>query len=119
MSWLHSLIRYMSFAVRYSLNLGLAWGDSAKSFRSRLLKWLLDKTKSGLMRVGANQSCQILIADAALNSVSLQYDVAGRRTKNATGTSVLYSGANAVQELFISTPPANLLAAALMKSLLC
>ncbi len=46
---------------------------------------------------------------ATLNSVSLQYDAFGRRTKNAGGTSFLYNGANAVQELSGSTVTANLL----------
>jgi RHS repeat-associated protein len=46
---------------------------------------------------------------ATLNSVALQYDAVGRRVKNATGTSFLYSGGSAVQELSGSTPTANLL----------
>jgi RHS repeat-associated core domain len=46
---------------------------------------------------------------AALNSVSLQYDSFGRRTKNLQNTSFLYNGANAVQELSGSTPTANLI----------
>jgi RHS repeat-associated protein len=46
---------------------------------------------------------------ATLNNVSLQYDAAGRRTKNAAGTSFLYNGANAVQELSGTTVTANLL----------
>jgi hypothetical protein len=41
---------------------------------------------------------------ATLNSVSLQYDAAGRRTRNAAGTSFLYHRANTVQELTGSTP---------------
>lgn len=44
---------------------------------------------------------------ATLNSVGLQYDAFGRRTKNAGGTSFLYNGANAVQELLGSTVTAN------------
>src|SRR5205807_6737374 len=46
---------------------------------------------------------------ASLNGVNPQYDAAGRRTKNAAGTSFLYNGANAVQELSGSTVTANLL----------
>lgn len=46
---------------------------------------------------------------ATLNNVALQYDSSGRRTKNAAGTSFLYNGANAVQELSGSTVTANLL----------
>jgi len=46
---------------------------------------------------------------ATLNSVSLQYDAFGRRTKNASGASFLYNGANAIQELSASTVTANLL----------
>ena len=46
---------------------------------------------------------------ASLNNVSLQYDAFGRRTKNLAGTSFLYNGANAVQELSGSTVTANLL----------
>lgn len=46
---------------------------------------------------------------AALNNVSLQYDGAGRRIKNAAGTSFLYDGANATQELSGSMPTANLI----------
>jgi RHS repeat-associated protein len=46
---------------------------------------------------------------ATLNSVSLQYDAAGRRMKNLQGTSFLFGGANAVQELSGSTPIANLI----------
>jgi hypothetical protein len=46
---------------------------------------------------------------ATLNSVSLQYDAAGRRTKNLQNTSFLFDGANAVQELSGSTPIANLI----------
>jgi RHS repeat-associated protein len=45
---------------------------------------------------------------ATLNSVSLQYDGAGRRIKNAAGTSFLYDGANATQELSGTTPTANI-----------
>ncbi|MGZ4828200.1 MAG: RHS repeat-associated core domain-containing protein [Candidatus Angelobacter sp.] len=44
-----------------------------------------------------------------LNSVSLQYDGFGRRTKNLQNTSFLFDGANAVQELFGSAPTANLI----------
>lgn len=36
---------------------------------------------------------------ATLNSVSLQYDAFGRRIKNAAGTSFLFDGPNATQEL--------------------
>ncbi len=46
---------------------------------------------------------------AALNSVSLQYDGYGRRNKNVAGKSFLFDGANAVQELSVSTVTANLL----------
>jgi RHS repeat-associated protein len=46
---------------------------------------------------------------ATLNSVSLQYDGFGRRTKNLQNTSFLFDGANAVQELSGSTIIANLL----------
>ena len=46
---------------------------------------------------------------ASLNNVSLQYDVFGRRTKNLAGTSFLYDGANAVQELSGTTVTANLI----------
>jgi RHS repeat-associated protein len=46
---------------------------------------------------------------AALNSVSLQYDGSGRRTRNLAGTSFLYDGINAVQELSGTTVTANLL----------
>jgi len=46
---------------------------------------------------------------ATLNSVSLQYDGFGRRTKNLQNTSFLFNGANAVQELSGSTPTANLI----------
>src|SRR5258708_518448 len=45
---------------------------------------------------------------ATLNGVSPQYDAFGRRIKNAAGTSFLYNGANAVQELSGSTVTANL-----------
>jgi RHS repeat-associated protein len=44
-----------------------------------------------------------------LNSVSLQYDGFGRRTKNFQNASFLFDGANAVQELSGSTPTANLI----------
>jgi RHS repeat-associated protein len=46
---------------------------------------------------------------ATLNSVSLQYDGFGRRTKNLQNTSFLFDGANAVQELSGTTPTANLI----------
>jgi RHS repeat-associated protein len=46
---------------------------------------------------------------ATLNSVSLQYDGFGRRTKNLQNTSFLFDGANAVQELSGSTASANLI----------
>ncbi len=44
-----------------------------------------------------------------LNGLTLQYDALGRRTKNAVGTSFLYNGTNAIQELSGSTVTANLL----------
>ncbi len=44
---------------------------------------------------------------AALSGVNLQYDAFGRRTKNAAGTSFLFDGANATQELSGSTVTAN------------
>jgi RHS repeat-associated protein len=46
---------------------------------------------------------------ATLNSVGLQYDGFGRRTKNLQNTSFLFDGANAVQELSGSTATANLM----------
>jgi RHS repeat-associated protein len=46
---------------------------------------------------------------ASLNGVSLQYDAFGRRVQNSVGTSFLYDGANAAQELSGSTVTANLL----------
>jgi RHS repeat-associated protein len=46
---------------------------------------------------------------AKLNNVSLQYDAFGRRIQNAAGTSFLYDGANAAQELSGSAVTANLL----------
>jgi YD repeat-containing protein len=46
---------------------------------------------------------------ATLNSVNLQYDAFGRRLRNAGGTSFLYNGPNAVQELSGSTVTANTL----------
>jgi RHS repeat-associated protein len=46
---------------------------------------------------------------ATLNSVSLQYDGFGRRTKNLQNSSFLFDGANAVQELSGSTATANLI----------
>jgi RHS repeat-associated protein len=45
---------------------------------------------------------------AALNNVSLQYDAAGRRTRNAAGKSFLYDGANATQELVNGNVTANI-----------
>jgi RHS repeat-associated protein len=45
---------------------------------------------------------------ATLNSVGLQYDAGGRRIKNAAGTSFLYSGPNATQELSGTAPTANI-----------
>jgi len=46
---------------------------------------------------------------ATLNSVSLQYDAAGRRIQNAAGKSFLYDGANTSQELSGATVTASLL----------
>jgi RHS repeat-associated protein len=46
---------------------------------------------------------------ASLNGVALQYDAFGRRIQNLGGTSFLYDGANAAQELSGTTPTANLL----------
>jgi len=46
---------------------------------------------------------------ATLNGAGLQYDATGRRTKNATGTSFLFDGPNATQELSGSTLTANIL----------
>jgi RHS repeat-associated protein len=46
---------------------------------------------------------------AKLNNVSLQYDAFGRRIQNAAGTSFLYDGANAAQELSGSSVIANIL----------
>lgn len=47
---------------------------------------------------------------ATLNNVSsLQYDAFGQRTQNPLGTSFLYDGANAAQELSGTTATANLL----------
>jgi RHS repeat-associated protein len=46
---------------------------------------------------------------AKLNNISLQYDAFGRRTQNASGTSFLYDGANAAQELSGNTVTASLL----------
>jgi RHS repeat-associated protein len=43
-----------------------------------------------------------------LNNVSLQYDAAGRRIKNAAGKSFFYDGPNATQELSGSTVTANI-----------
>ncbi len=45
---------------------------------------------------------------AGLNGASVQYDAFGRRSTNAAGTSFLYDGANAAQELSGSTITANL-----------
>jgi RHS repeat-associated protein len=45
---------------------------------------------------------------ATLNSVGLQYDALGRRIKNTAGTSFLFDGVNATQELFGSTITANI-----------
>jgi RHS repeat-associated protein len=45
---------------------------------------------------------------ATLNGVSLQYDAAGRRTRNAAGKSFLYDGENSTQELSGTTPIANI-----------
>ena len=45
----------------------------------------------------------------AFGSTTFAYDSFGRRTRNATGTTFLYDGANAVQELSGSTVTANLL----------
>ncbi len=42
-----------------------------------------------------------------LNNVSLQYDAGGRRTKNASGKSLLYDGANSTQELVSGSVSAN------------
>jgi RHS repeat-associated protein len=46
---------------------------------------------------------------AKVNNVSLQYDAYGRRMQNVAGTSFLYDGGNAVQELSGTTTTANLL----------
>jgi YD repeat-containing protein len=46
---------------------------------------------------------------AKLNNISLQYDAFGRRIQNAAGTSFLYDGANAAQELSGGTVTASLL----------
>ena len=46
---------------------------------------------------------------ASLNNVSLQYDAFGRRIRNLAGTSFLYDGDNAIQELSATTVTANLL----------
>jgi RHS repeat-associated protein len=46
---------------------------------------------------------------ATLNSVSLQYDAFGRRTRNLLNTSFVYDGANAAQELSGNTVLANLI----------
>lgn len=44
-----------------------------------------------------------------MNTVSLQYDGFGRRTRNLQNTSFLFDGANATQELSGSTPISNLI----------
>lgn len=46
---------------------------------------------------------------ASINGASAQYDAFGRRVQNPLGTSFLYDGANAVQELSGTTVTANLL----------
>lgn len=46
---------------------------------------------------------------AAVNGTLIQYDALGRRTQNLAGTSFLYDGSNATQELSGSTVTANLL----------
>lgn len=46
---------------------------------------------------------------ASINGASAQYDAFGRRIRNLLGTSFLYDGANAVQELSGTTVTANLL----------
>lgn len=46
---------------------------------------------------------------ASINGVNLQYDAFGRRIQNLLGTSFLYDGLNAVQELSGTTVTANLL----------
>ena len=46
---------------------------------------------------------------ASINGISLQYDAFGRRIQNLQGISLLYDGANAVQELSGSTVTANFL----------
>jgi RHS repeat-associated protein len=46
---------------------------------------------------------------ATLNSVSLQYDAFGRRTRNLQNKSFLFDGPNAVQELSGSTVTANII----------
>jgi RHS repeat-associated protein len=45
---------------------------------------------------------------ARLNSANLQYDAVGRRIKNAAGTSFVFDGPNASQELSGSTVAANI-----------
>ncbi|MBZ5520893.1 MAG: Ig-like domain-containing protein [Acidobacteriia bacterium] len=45
----------------------------------------------------------------SFNGVNLQYDAFGRRVQNLTGTSFLYDGVNAAQELSGATATANLL----------
>lgn len=50
---------------------------------------------------------------ASLNGTSFQYDGFGRRTQNVVGTRFLYDGVNAVQELNVTTPTANLLSGGL------
>src|SRR5437660_12804677 len=41
------------------------------------------------------------------NAVGFQYDPAGRRTKNTSGTNLLYDGADSVQELSGTTVLSN------------
>jgi RHS repeat-associated protein len=53
---------------------------------------------------------------ATLDSVGLQYDAFGRRTKNAAGTSFLFDGANTVQELSGTAVTANILTGGLDES---
>jgi RHS repeat-associated protein len=50
---------------------------------------------------------------ATLNAVALQYNAAGRRIKNAAGTSFLFDGANAAQQLSGTAVTANLLSGGL------
>src|SRR5579859_3575654 len=46
---------------------------------------------------------------ASINGAPMEYDVLGRRIKNAAGTSFLYDGDNAVQEFSAGTPTASVL----------